>query len=99
MYEVPKLDAKVAAKPRVNRSPGQPQRHTVGRVPLDQPRTRPQVAPKVEPPAPRTRRQPQAKGASQPRGNSARPNRDTPRNKPKKKPEDTPKNKPKGKDK
>ena len=99
MYEAPKPDPNVAAKPRGDRLPGQPQRHTVGRMPLDQPRTQPQAAPEVEPPAPRTPRQPQAKGAPQLRGNSARPNQDILKKKPKKKPEDSSKNHPKGKDK
>ena len=107
IYEAPQPDPRVAAKPRVNRSQGQPRQRTVKRMPLDQPRTQPQAAPKVEPPAPRTRRQPQAKGASRPRGNSTGANqdkpkekpKDKPKEKPKKKPEDTPKNKPKGKDK
>ena len=72
-YEAPKPDPKVAAKPRVNRSPEQPQQHTVNRVPLDQPRTaastaakgrtaapQPQRQPQVKQPAPQPQRQPQA---------------------------------------
>jgi hypothetical protein len=47
-YEAPKLDPNLVAKPRVNRSPGQPQQHTVSRVPLDQPQpTAPQPQPKA----------------------------------------------------
>ena len=45
MYEAPQPDPHVAAKPRLNRSQGQPQQRTVNRVPLDQPRTQPQAAP------------------------------------------------------
>ena len=63
----------------VYRFRGQPRQRTMNRMPLDQPRTQPQAAPKVEPPAPRTRRQPQAKGASQPGGSSAGANQDTPK--------------------
>ncbi|MCE5267866.1 MAG: hypothetical protein LLG00_08265 [Planctomycetaceae bacterium] len=59
-YEAPRLDPNVAAKPRVNQTPGQPQQRTASRVPLDQPRQQPQ--PKVE----RQRPQPQPK-VDQPR--------------------------------
>ena len=64
-YEAPKPDPKVAAKPRVNRSPEQPQQRTVNRVPLDQPRTQPQPPPKVER-APQPQRQPQGRTGRRP---------------------------------
>jgi hypothetical protein len=57
LYEAPKLDPNVVAKPRVNRSVDQSQQRTVNKVPLDQPRTQPQPPPKVERAAP----QPQPK--------------------------------------
>lgn len=41
MYKPPKPDPNVAVEPRVNRSPGQPQRHRVGQVPLDQRQAQP----------------------------------------------------------
>jgi hypothetical protein len=45
-YVAPKPDPKVAAKPRVKQSPGQPQTRTANRVPLDQPALQPQrIAP------------------------------------------------------
>ena len=65
MYETPKPDLSVAAKPRVNRSLDQPQQRTVNKVPLDQPQPQPQ--PKVERSAPQP--QPKAERADpQPRG-------------------------------
>ncbi|MCE5268343.1 MAG: hypothetical protein LLG00_10705 [Planctomycetaceae bacterium] len=45
-YEAPRPDPNVAAKPRVNRAPGQPRQRTANRIPLDQPRLQPQ--PKIE---------------------------------------------------
>ncbi|HLA83294.1 MAG TPA: YXWGXW repeat-containing protein [Thermoguttaceae bacterium] len=42
-YEAPKLDPNVAAKPRANRSLGQPQQRAVNREPLGQPQTQSQV--------------------------------------------------------
>jgi DNA segregation ATPase FtsK/SpoIIIE-like protein len=77
-YQAPKPDPKVAAKPRVNQSPGQPQQHKVNRVPLDQPRTQqrpqakqsaqqPQRQPQAKQPAPQPQRQPQAKQPAQQR--------------------------------
>ena len=57
IYEAPKPDPKVVAKPRVNRSLEQSRQHTVNRVPLDQPRTQSQPQPKAERQAP----QPQPK--------------------------------------
>jgi hypothetical protein len=73
-YETPKPDPKVVAKPRVNRSPGQPQERTVNRVPINQPRTQPNPQPQHQPqakqPAPQPQHQPQAKQpAPQPRNN------------------------------
>ena len=56
-YVAPKPDPNVPAKPRVNRSPGQPQQRETNRMPPDQPRTQPQQPPKVERPTPQ--RQPQ----------------------------------------
>ena len=58
MYEAPKPDPKVEAKPRVNRSPEQPQQRTVNRMPLDQPQPQPQPQPKVERAAPQPQPQP-----------------------------------------
>ena len=52
-YQAPKPDFSVAAKARVNRAPGQPQLHSVSRMPLDQPRT--QHQPEARQPAPQPR--------------------------------------------
>ena len=75
MYEAPKPDPNVAAKPRVNRSPGQPQRHTVDRLPLDQPQPQPKASqpqPKVKRSASPPQRQRRAeRQAPQPRSNVA----------------------------
>ena len=70
MYEAPKPDPNVVAKPRVNRSANQPQQRTVNRMPLDQPRTQPQPQrqPQAERRASQPPRQPQAQQqAPQPR--------------------------------
>ena len=61
-YKATKPDPKVVAKPRVNRSPGQPRQHTVKRVPLEQ------QQPKAKRAATQPQRQPKAKrSASKPR--------------------------------
>lgn len=77
MYEPPKPDPNVAANPRVNRSPGQPQRHTVRRLPLDRPQPQPKASqpqPKVKrsapPPPPPQRRRRAERQAPQPRSNA-----------------------------
>jgi hypothetical protein len=76
MYTAPKPDPSVAAKPRVNRSPGQPQQGTVNRMPLNQPQpqpkaSQPQSQPKAERPSAQPQRQPQSgRQASQSRGNA-----------------------------
>lgn len=64
-YQTPKPDPKVAGKPRVNQTPGQPQQRTVNRVPIDQPKTQPQHQPQVRQPAQQPQRQPQAKQPAQ----------------------------------
>jgi hypothetical protein len=67
IYEAPKPDRNVAAKPRVNRSLDQPQERKVNKVPLEQPKMQPkapQPPPKVErttPPTPPKHPQPQPK--------------------------------------
>jgi hypothetical protein len=68
IYEAPKPDPKVAAKPRANRSLEQPQQRTVNKVPLNQPRTQPQPPPKVEriAPQPPPQRQPKAERQAPP---------------------------------
>jgi hypothetical protein len=57
IYEAPKPDPKVAAKPRVNRSVDQPQERTVNKVPFDQPKPQPQKAPQP-PPQPKAEKAP-----------------------------------------
>lgn len=67
MYEPPKPDPNVPAEPRVNRSPGQPQRHRVGRLPLDQPQPQPQ--PEASQPQPKpeaSQPQPEVKESAPP---------------------------------
>lgn len=72
MYDAPRPDPNVAAKPRVNRLPGQPQQRTVGRMPIDQPRAQTQPQPKVERIAPQPKPQPKAdRSASSSRGNGS----------------------------
>ena len=64
LYEAPKPDLRVAAKPRVDRSVDQPQQRTVNKVPLDQPQRQPkapQPQPKVERVVPQPPPQPQPK--------------------------------------
>ena len=53
MYEPPKPDPRVSSKPRVARLPGQPQQHTVDRMPLDQPGTEHQPDAEWKAPQPR----------------------------------------------
>ena len=70
-FVAPKPDPKVAAKPRVKQSPGQPQTRTANRVPLKQSAPQPQRQPQTKQPAPQPQRQPQAKQpAPQPQGNA-----------------------------
>jgi hypothetical protein len=55
IYDAPKPDLNVIAKPRVNRSLDQPQQRTVNKVPLDQPQKQPQPQPTKAPqPPPKT---------------------------------------------
>ena len=71
-YVAPIPDPKVAAKPRVNPTPVQPQTHTANRVPIDQPRTpeQPRREPEVRQLDREPQRQPEAKQpAQQPKGN------------------------------
>ena len=63
-YEAPELDPNVAAKPRVNRSPGQSQQRTLSPAPLGQP----QPQPKAERPQPKVER-----SAPQPQSKAERP--------------------------
>ena len=62
IYEAPKPDRNVAAKPRENRSVVQPQQRTVNKPQVDQPRAQPQPPPKTErvAPQPPPQRQPKA---------------------------------------
>ncbi|MGA7700043.1 MAG: hypothetical protein WCB27_10570, partial [Thermoguttaceae bacterium] len=65
-YAAPNPDLKVAAKPRVNRTPGQPQIRTANRVPIEQPQ------PQAKQPAPQPQRLPQVQQqVQQPRDNPA----------------------------
>jgi hypothetical protein len=67
IYEAPKPDLRVEAKPRVNQPASQPQQHVVSRLPLDTPRAQPQ--PRVEQSVP----QPQANPVAAPHAPAAAP--------------------------
>jgi hypothetical protein len=65
IYVAPNPDPNVAAKQRMNRSLDQPQKRTVSKIPIDQPRTEPQQPPKVErqiPPPKAERQDPPPRG-------------------------------------
>jgi hypothetical protein len=81
VYEAPKPDPRVAPKSRLARSGEQPKEHTVNRLPIDEPKSKPKSQPKAERLAPKP--QPKAeREAPQPKQKAER-DEDAPRLPPK----------------